>query len=139
MAHEALNREETVEGSSNRSFGVVFAVVFGLIAFLPLIGGHPLRLWSVGVAVVFALLAFGAPQVLAPLNRLWLKLGLLLHKIVNPIVLGIMFYLVVTPTGLIMRWLGKDPLRLKRDAGARSYWIAREPPGPKPESLGDQF
>ncbi len=85
------------------------------------------------------MLAFAAPQVLAPLNRLWFKLGLLLHKIVNPIVLGIMFYVVVTPTGLIMRLLGKDLLRLKRDPAAASYWIERTPPGPKPESLGDQF
>ena len=139
MAHEALTREETVQGSSNRSFGVVFAVVFAIIALLPLFHGGSVRLWSLGVAVVFAVLAFFAPQVLAPLNRLWLKLGLFLHKIVNPIVLGIMFYGVVTPTGLLMRLLGKDPLRLKRDAGARSYWIKRTPPGPKPESLGEQF
>jgi hypothetical protein len=139
MGHESFQRAEEVVGSSNRSFGVVFAVVFALIAFLPLIGGHPLRLWSLGVAAIFAALAFAAPQVLAPLNRLWLKLGLLLHKIVNPIVLGIMFYVVVTPTGLIMRLLGKDLLRLKRDPAAASYWIERTPPGPKPESLGDQF
>jgi hypothetical protein len=139
MGHESFQRAEEVVGSSNRSFGVVFAVVFALIGLLPLFHGGAVRLWSLGVAAIFAALAFAAPQVLAPLNRLWLKLGLLLHKIVNPIVLGIMFYVVVTPTGLIMRLLGKDLLRLKRDPAAASYWIERTPPGPKPESLGDQF
>ncbi|MGB8328889.1 MAG: SxtJ family membrane protein [Polyangiales bacterium] len=139
MGHESYHRTEEVVGSSNRSFGLVFAVVFAIIALLPLFHGGGVRLWSLGVGALFAGLAFAAPQVLAPLNRLWLKLGLLLHKIVNPIVLGIMFYLVVTPTGLIMRLLGKDLLRLKRDPVVQSYWIERTPPGPKPESLGDQF
>jgi Saxitoxin biosynthesis operon protein SxtJ len=139
MGHESYHRTEEVAGSSNRSFGLVFSVVFAIIALLPLFHGGAIRLWSLGVAAAFAVLAFAAPQVLAPLNRLWFKLGLLLHTIVNPIVLGIMFYVVVTPTGLIMRLLGKDLLRLKRDPAAASYWIERTPPGPKPESLGDQF
>jgi len=139
MGHETYQRSEEVVGSSNRSFGVVFAVVFAIIALLPLFHGGGVRFWSLGVAALFAALAFAAPQVLAPLNRLWLKLGLFLHKIVNPIVLGIMFYGVVTPTGLIMRLLGKDLLRLKREPAAASYWIERTPPGPKPESLGEQF
>ena len=84
------------------------------------------------VAVVY-------PQMLAPLNRLWFRFGLLLHKIVSPVVLAIMFFLVFTPTGMIMRALGKDPLRLRLDKNATSYWIERTPPGPSPESLGDQF
>jgi Saxitoxin biosynthesis operon protein SxtJ len=139
MGHESYHRTEEVVGSSNRSFGLVFSVVFAIIALLPLFHGGAVRLWSLGVTAAFAALAFAAPQVLAPLNRLWFKLGLLLHKIVNPIVLGLMFYVAVTPTGLIMRLLGKDLLRLKRDPAAASYWIERTPPGPKPESLGDQF
>jgi hypothetical protein len=139
MGHEVLERNEKLQGSSNRSFGIVFTVVFAIIGLLPLFHGGRVRLWGLGMAAVFAVLAFAAPQVLAPLNRLWLKLGLFLHTIVNPIVLGIMFFLVVTPTGLLMRLFGKDPLRLKRDPAAASYWIERTPPGPKPESLGDQF
>ncbi len=79
------------------------------------------------------------PSLLAPLNRVWTKFGLLLHKVVSPIVLGVMFYLVITPTGLLMRLFGKDPLRLKFDGTAKSYWIPREPPGPKPDSIKDQF
>lgn len=139
MGHESFDRAEGTSGSSNRSFGLVFAVVFAIVALLPLLGGGPPRMWSLGIAAVFAVLAFALPRVLAPLNRLWLKFGLLLHRIVNPVVLGIMFFLVVTPTGLLMRLFGKDPLRLKREPSAASYWIERTPPGPKPESLGDQF
>jgi predicted membrane metal-binding protein len=139
MAHEALNREEKVHGSSNRNFGLVFAAVFAVIAILPLFVGHSVRLWSLVVAFIFAITAFSAPKVLAPLNRLWTRFGLVLHAIVNPVVLGIMFFFVVTPTGLLMRMAGKDPLRLKREPSAASYWIERAPPGPKPESLRDQF
>ncbi len=79
------------------------------------------------------------PKLLAPLNHLWFKFGLLLHKIVNPVVLAIMFFLVITPIGLLMRALGKDPLRLRLDKAATSYWIDRTPPGPSPDTLGDQF
>lgn len=139
MGHESLQREQRIEGSSNRGFGVVFAVVFAIIALLPLLFGGALRWWSAGVAMVFLALAFVAPAALAPLNRAWMRFGLLLHKIVSPIVLGFMFYMVVTPIGLLMRATGKDPLRLRLDRNARTYWIDRTPPGPKPESLSDQF
>ena len=80
-----------------------------------------------------------APKLLAPFNRLWARFGLLLHRITSPLVLGIMFFAVITPMGWIMRALGKDLLRLKIDPAATSYWIARTPPGPTPESLKDQF
>lgn len=139
MGHESLQRERHVEGSSNRSFGIVFAVVFAIIALFPVLFGGALRWWSVVIALVFVALALLAPTTLAPLNRIWMRFGLLLHKIVSPIVLGIMFFLVVTPIGLLMRVAGKDPLRLRLDKSARTYWIDRTPPGPKPESLTDQF
>lgn len=139
MGHESLQRERQVEGSSNRSFGIVFAVVFAIIALFPLLFGGALRWWSVVIALAFLALALLAPATLAPLNRIWMRFGLLLHKIVSPIVLGIMFFLVVTPIGLLMRATGKDPLRLRPDKSARTYWIDRTPPGPKPESLTDQF
>lgn len=139
MGHESLQRERQVEGSSNRSFGIVFAVVFAIIALFPLLFGGALRWWSVVIALAFLALALLAPATLAPLNRIWMRFGLLLHKIVSPIVLGIMFFLVVTPIGLLMRATGKDPLRLRLDKSARTYWIDRTPPGPKPESLTDQF
>ena len=139
MAHEDLKRDETEKGSNDRSFGFVFAAVFAMVAVLPWLFGGPFRLWAMVASVGFLAVGLVAPALLAPLNRLWFKFGLLLHKIVSPLVLGIMFFLVITPTGLLMRALGKDPLRLKLDKRLSSYWIERMPPGPTPESLKDQF
>lgn len=139
MGHEQYERIETVEGSSNRSFGLVFAVVFAAIGFIPLFFGAKPRTWGLVLGVVFLAAAFILPGALAPLNRLWLRFGLLLHKVVSPLVLGIMFFLVVTPIGLLMRATGKDPLRLKFERQSKSYWIDRRPPGPSPESLKNQF
>jgi len=139
MAHEDLTRERDLEGSSDRSFGVVFAVVFLLIAGWPLWYGEGLRWWAVGVATVFALIAAVRPALLAELNRQWMKLGVLLGKVVSPIALGLLFYGVITPIGVVLRLAGKDPLRLKFDRGADSYWIRREPPGPPPDSMTNQF
>ena len=127
------------QGSSDRSFGWVMAVFFGLIGLWPLLSAQATRGWALGLATAFALAALLAPQWLAPLNRAWMQLGLLLHKITNPIVLGVAFYLVIAPIGLLMRLTGHDPLRLKRDAAATSYWIARQPPGPPPSSFPRQF
>ena len=139
MAHEDLTREEQVEGSTDRVFGLVFAGVFLLIAVWPLFHQKPFRWWSCGVAAVFALIALAKPALLAGLNRLWTKLGVLLGKVVSPIALGLLFYLILTPLGAVMRLAGKDPLRLKFDSGASSYWIRREPPGPAPDSMTNQF
>lgn len=139
MAHEDLTREEHVEGSSDRSFGLVFAAVFVVIALWPLWHGAGLRWWSLGVAAAFVAVAMAVPRVLAVPNRLWMQLGLLLGKIVSPIALGILFYLVFAPLGLLMRLVGSDPLKLKRDAAANTYWVEREPPGPPPTSMTNQF
>jgi hypothetical protein len=139
VGHESYERRDDVQGSSDRSFGIVFAVVFALIGLLPLVFGHPVRLWALAVGAGFLAAALVAPRVLSPLNRVWLRFGLLLHKIVSPLVLGIMFFLVITPIGLLMRAFGKDLLRLQFDKRSSSYWIERLPPGPPPESLKDQF
>lgn len=139
MGHESFHRDESIQGSSNRSFGFVFAVVFALIGLFPLISGGGLRLWSIAIAVGFLIVALVVPAALAPLNRFWLRFGLLLHKIVNPIVLGIMFFLVITPMGVLMRLFGKDLLKLRYDPNAASYWVGRAPPGPAPKSLDHQF
>lgn len=138
--HEHLPRHTAnVEGSSDRSFGIVFAVVFLIVALYPLVYGQGIRLWSLIVAGIFLLLSFAAPAVLAPANKLWMKFGELLHKIVSPVALGIVFYLTVLPIGLLMRLFGKDPLRLRLDTAVDSYWIRREPPGPAADSLNNQF
>jgi len=139
MSHEDLNREQHIEGSSDRSFGWVFTGVFLLLACIPLFHGESLRWWSVGVAAVFAVITLVKPGLLAGLNRLWMKLGILLGKIVSPIALGVLFFVVITPIGLLIRLSGKDPLRLKFDPEAKSYWIPREPPGPPAGSMTHQF
>lgn len=136
---DELKRESEEEGSSNRALGFIFAAVFLIVAVGPLFVGRPIRFWSLLVSVAFGLVALVVPAVLAPLNWLWTKFGLLLHKIVSPLVLGIMFYLVVTPMALVMRLLGKDHLRLRLDRDAATYWIERTPPGPLPETFVDQF
>jgi hypothetical protein len=110
-----------------------------LIGAWPLLYGAPPRWWAGGIAAVFAIVAMAKPALLAGLNRLWIKLGILLGKVVSPIALAIVFYGVIAPIGVVMRLTGKDPLRLKYDATAPSYWIPREPPGPPPDSMNNQF
>lgn len=139
MAHEDLHREQEVEGASDRAFGVVMAGAFLVIALWPLLHGESVRWWASCVAAPFALAALLRPALLAPLNRLWIRLGVLLGRVVGPVALGILFYGVFTPLGIVMRLSGKDPLRLKLDAGAQTYWIERLPPGPPPDSMTNQF
>lgn len=129
----------TKQGSSDRSFGWVMAIFFGLVGLWPLFAGHAARGWALGLSAGFAVAAVFAPRVLAPLNQAWMHFGLLLHKITNPIILGLAFYIVIAPIGLLMRLTGHDPLRLKRDDQATSYWITRQPPGPPPSSFPRQF
>jgi len=106
---------------------------------LPLLHGQTPRWWATGVTAAFALVALVKPAILAGLNRLWIKLGILISKIVSPIALAILFYSVLTPVGAMMKLAGKDPLRLKFDPDADSYWIPRKPPGPPPDSMTNQF
>ena len=138
--HEHTPRHTSqIQSSSDRSFGFVFAAVFLIIALYPLLHASGIRIWAAVISGLFLLLAALVPQVLAPANRLWTKFGMLLHHIVSPVALGILFFLVVTPTGLLMRLFGKDPLRLRFDPAADSYWIKRDPPGPAADSLNNQF
>ena len=137
--HESFDRTEPVQGSSDRVFGIVFTVVFALIGLWPLPWGGSPRWWALGIAVVFLLAALIIPKTMAPLNRAWMRFGLLLHKIVNPVIMGLVFFLTVTPTALIMRALGKDPLRRRLDKEATTYWIDRDPPGPDPDSMPRQL
>jgi hypothetical protein len=136
---ETPRDNEQPAGSSDRAFGIVFAVFFAIVGLWPLMSQSAPRAWSLALAAVFLALAFFVPRVLHPLNGVWLRFGDLLHRIVSPIALGLLFFVVVTPTGWIMRALGKDMLRLRRDPAAASYWIERKPPGPAPDSLKDPF
>ena len=136
--HESFGRKQNVKKGSARSFGIVFAVVFAIIALWPLWDGNAPRIWASVVAVVFASVAVVRPQLLEPLNRVWLRFGELLHRIVSPVVMGLIFFLAVTPTGLVMRLLGKRPIPLHFEERV-SYWIERQPPGPTPDSIKNQF
>ena len=137
--HEDYSRAEPVEVASNRSFGVVFTVVFAIIGLWPIIRGGDPRMWALGVSGVFLLLTLVYPAALAPLNRVWAAFGLLLHKIVSPVVLGFVFFVVVTPTAFLMRVSGKRPLQLKFEPDARTYWVRREQTEPATETMKRQF
>lgn len=139
MAHEAFQRDDDSQGPSNRSFGLVFAVVFGIIGFFPLIRGESPRIWSIAIAIVFTIAAMLFPATLTRLNKLWMRFGLLLHKVVSPVVLGFLFFIVITPMAVAMRMVGKDSLRLRQNLDRTTYWIERTPPGPPQESFVDQF
>ena len=115
---------------SNRSFGIVFFVVFLIIAIYPLIEGDELRLWSLIISIFFLFLGLVNSKILNPLNKLWFKFGVFLGKIVSPLVMGIIFFLVVTPIGLLMRLLNKDLLNLKFNNNT-SYWIEKTDPKSK--------
>jgi hypothetical protein len=138
-SHEILQREEVRKTASDRSFGLVLAGFLALVGALGLWrGSERWPLW-LGLAALAFLLALAAPGLLAPANRVWTKFGLLLHAIVSPMILGFIFYLCIAPIGYLMRLSGKDPLRLRYEPGADSYWIKRVPPGPPSDSFKNQF
>ena len=112
--------------NSNRSFGIVFFFVFVIVSLWPLTNENSLRVWSIFVAIIFLILGLMNSKLLTPLNILWFKFGKLLGSIVAPIVMGIVFFIVITPTGFIMRIFGKDLLNKKYNNKSKSYWINRE-------------
>ena len=114
--------------SSNRNFGLVFFMLFLIISLWPLTYEGPIRIWSVTVALVFLILGLTKSKLLTPLNKLWFKLGIILGAIVAPLVMGIVFFLVLTPIGLVMRIIGKDLLNKKYDKKKNTYWIKRNVP-----------
>ena len=121
---------DDVKIGSNRSFGIVFFVVFLIIATYPLINGDELRLWSLIISIIFLFLGLVNSKILNPLNKLWFKFGIFLGKIISPLLMGIIFFLVVTPIGLLMRLLNKDLLNLRFNNNG-SYWIEKTEPKSK--------
>ena len=117
-------KNDKIKISSNRSFGIVFFVVFFIIAIFPLLNDGNIRIWSVVLSIIFLILGLMNSSILYPLNKIWFKFGILLGKFVSPIVLGIIFFFVVTPIGILMKVLGKDLLSLKNN-NEKSYWIKR--------------
>ena len=126
---------DEIKISSNRNFGIVFFIVFLLIALYPLLKGNDLRIWSLVISFIFLALGLLNSKILTPLNRLWFKFGLLLGRFISPIIMGIIFFVVVTPIGIIMRLLKKDLLNLKYNK-KETYWIDKS--GPK-SKMKNQF
>jgi hypothetical protein len=144
--HEDFSRKEAVKGSSDRGFGLTVGGILLAIALvrsgLELWGGAAPGWFEGTLAAIGALLViFGllAPARLAPLNRAWTGLGLVLFKVVNPVVLGLIYLSTIVPIGLLLRLRGRDLLSLKLDRQAASYWVVREPPGPAPATMSRQF
>tara|TARA_Y100000816_G_scaffold272892_1_gene238732 strand:- start:362 stop:748 length:387 start_codon:yes stop_codon:yes gene_type:complete len=120
---------------TNKNFGIVFSIVFLIIALFPLINSESLRIWSLIISAVFLFLGLINSKILTPLNNIWFKFGLILGRIVSPVIMGVVFFLVVTPTAFIMRLVGKDLLNLKFNKH-KSYWIEKN--GPK-SNMKNQF
>jgi len=137
--HESHAHAPSVKQGSDKAFGLVFAVFFAVIGLWPLKGGDDARAWSLGLAIAFLLVALIRPTLLKPLNRIWFLFGLLLHRIVSPIVMALLFFAVVTPVGLLMRLFGKDPMQRRFEAKAETYWIPRPPPVEGQGSMTNQF
>jgi hypothetical protein len=137
--HEVFSREEKIVAGSDRSFGFVMAAALAVVSLVNVWHIGRVWPWTGGLAALFLAAALLAPAMLHPLNLLWLKFGLLLHRVVNPVLMALIFYGTVLPTGMVARLMGKDLLRLKRQPDADSYWIPRTPPGPAPETMKDQF
>ena len=117
--------KDKIKIGSNRSFGVIFFIVFLLIAIYPLLSENPIRLWSLIIAVIFLILGLLNSRILTPLNILWMKFGMYLGIFISPIVMGFVFFLVVTPIGLIMKIFGKDLLNLKKNQKT-TYWLVKD-------------
>ena len=128
-------KKNNIKISSNRSFGIVFFVVFLLISIYPIINDQDIRVWSLIISLIFLILGIINSNILTPLNKVWFKFGILLGSFISPIVMGVVFFLVVTPISLLMKLFGKDVLNLKRN-NSKSYWI--EKTGPK-SRMKDQF
>lgn len=139
--HEDYSRAEEVEGSSDRGFGLTVGGILVLIAVVRTYfhGLGWVQYGLGGIGLVLVVLGLVLPRSLSGLNRAWTKLGLLLFKVVNPIVLGLIYGLTLVPIGLLMRLTGRDPLSVKLDPQAASYWIVRDPPGPAPDTMINQF
>ncbi|MBL8805764.1 MAG: hypothetical protein JNN22_02865 [Rhodospirillales bacterium] len=137
--HEDFDRDEKIVGSSDRNFGFVFAGFCALVGTVKFFTGHPWMAYWFAASAAFLVVALAAPRLLAPANRLWTKLGLVLYHVMNPLVMGLLYFTVITPMALVIRIMGKDLLRMRRDAAAASYWIVRDPPGPEPDTMKRQF
>lgn len=125
--------------TSNRSFGLLFTVFFVIVGIWPVFSGGAWRTWALFASGAVLFVAIFAPKVLSVPNRLWMQFGDRLHRITSTLILGVLFFGVITPFGAVMRFFGRDALRLRRDESVDSYWIHRDPPGPDPKAMKNQF
>lgn len=137
--HENLVRTEEIVGPSDRRFGLTIGAACIFIGGVRVLFARPHSEWWLGAGLVIALFGLFWPAALAPFNRLWLKLGLALYKIVNPVVMTALFVSTIVPVGVLLRLFGQDPLHLKPKPDEASYWIKRKPPGSAPEAMKNQF
>ncbi len=133
VAYRAITR------GSDRNFGIVLACILALVGLWPMVHRDGPRALALAIAAACLAASMLRPQLLSPLNQLWFRLGLLLHHVVNPVLMFLIYYSTVLPTGLVLRALGKDVLRLKVDHACTSSWIVRVPPGPGAGSMEKQF
>jgi len=126
----------TYKRSTEKSFGIVFSIVFLIISLYPILENKPLQIWALVISVVFFIASFLAPQILKPMNKIWFRVGIMMGSVVSPIIMAVVFFIVILPIGLLMRILQKDFLNRKIDKKANSYWINRKPGN---ESMRDQF
>ena len=120
-----IMKNNEIKISSNKSFGIVFAIVFFLIALWPIIKSDDIRIWSLIVSIIFLILGIMNSSILTPLNKIWFRFGIFLGNLIAPVVMGIIFFFVVTPIGLIMRLFGRDLIKLKKN-NENSYWIEKK-------------
>ena len=135
---ELSSYQSPAQMGSNRSFGIVFTVLFAVIGLFPLLRGGSPFVWALATAGAVLTLALAKAEWLSPFNWAWFRFGMILHRVVSPLVMALVYFVAVTPTGLLLRAARKDVLRLRWDSGADSYWIHRDPPGPSPESMNNQ-
>ena len=121
-----MSNIDNIKLPSNRSFGIVFFIVFLLIGLYPLLNGEEVRLWSIIISLIFISLGLLNSKILTPLNKIWFKFGILLGNFISPIIMGLVFFIVITPTAFLMRAFGKDLLNLKKN-NKKSYWIEKSP------------
>ena len=137
--HENLQRRQHAKVSSERSFAFVFAGVFFIVGLLAFKTSQDLSYIASGVGTFFLLCGVIYPKILRPLNIMWFKIGVCIFKITNPIIMGMLFFTTIVPLGLVMRLAGKNLLSLRKEPNSKTYWVVRDPPGPDPTSMKNQF
>ncbi|HLH10979.1 MAG TPA: SxtJ family membrane protein [Methylovirgula sp.] len=139
QTHETIVSFRKVAAGSDRKFGLTLGIVLAALALWPLLRHHSPRIWLLAIGIILFAGGLFFPAALGPFNRAWFRLGLFLNRLVGPVVMGLLFFGAVVPVGWVLRLRGEDPLKLKRDPDAATYWTRREPPGPRPGTLMKQY